>query len=51
MCFSFILSAVGLKIIGIDYAVLIALIIGIVDAFPILGTGSIYVPWIFVNVF
>lgn len=49
MIFSFMISAIGLKIIGIDYAVLIALIIGIVDALPILGTGSVFVPWIVIN--
>lgn len=49
MIFSFIISAIGLKIIGIDYAVLIALIIGIVDALPILGTGTVFVPWIVIS--
>lgn len=51
MCFSFTISAIGLKMIGIEYAVLFALIIGIVDALPILGTGFVFVPWIVINIF
>lgn len=44
----FIVSAVcvvGLFICKSSYAILLGIIIGIVDAFPILGSGSILVPW------
>lgn len=37
---------VGLLILKVDYAITIALIIGIVDLLPYLGTGLIFVPWI-----
>lgn len=37
--------AVGLLIIGVHDAILIALLIAIMDIFPIVGTGLILVPW------
>ncbi|AOT69107.1 sporulation integral membrane protein YtvI [Geosporobacter ferrireducens] len=46
MSFTFIESAVGLTLIGIDYSVLLALLASIIDALPILGSGSVYVPLI-----
>lgn len=47
---SFIISVIGLyifKFIGMNvkYPLLIALAIGFVDALPILGSGSVMVPW------
>ncbi|MCX7774271.1 MAG: sporulation integral membrane protein YtvI [Clostridia bacterium] len=36
---------VGLLIIGVENALLIALIIALVDVLPILGAGSVLVPW------
>lgn len=47
---SFIISLVGLyilKIVGfkIDYPLLMALFIGFVDALPILGSGTVMIPW------
>lgn len=40
---------IGFLIIGIQNALLLALIIALVDALPILGTGSILVPWAFID--
>lgn len=37
---------VGLLILGVDYAIVIGLLIGIVDLLPYLGTGAVMVPWI-----
>jgi len=37
---------VGLLILRVDYAFTIGIITGIVDLLPLLGTGSIFVPWI-----
>lgn len=47
---SFILSLVGLYILkfckfNIQYPLLMALFIGFVDALPILGSGSVMIPW------
>lgn len=37
---------IGLLILRVDYALLIALITGLVDIIPYLGTGVVFVPWI-----
>lgn len=36
---------IGFKIAGISYAFLFSILIGIVDIFPILGTGTVIIPW------
>lgn len=41
-----VIVLLGLLFFRVDYAVTIALIIGIVDVLPYLGTGAIFVPWI-----
>ncbi|MBU9712922.1 sporulation integral membrane protein YtvI [Evansella tamaricis] len=42
-----IIVYIGLLFIGVDYAITTALLIAIVDLLPYLGTGLIFVPWIF----
>ena len=39
------LVLVGLWILGVKYALAIALIIVVVDVLPVLGTGAVMVPW------
>lgn len=41
-----IIILVGLLILRVDYAITIALIAGLVDILPYLGTGLVFVPWI-----
>ncbi|MBR7082056.1 MAG: sporulation integral membrane protein YtvI [Oscillospiraceae bacterium] len=41
--------AVGLLIIGVDKAILIAAIIAVFDIFPIVGAGAILIPWAIVD--
>jgi sporulation integral membrane protein YtvI len=41
-----IIILIGLLILRVDYAITIALVTGIVDIIPYLGTGLIFVPWI-----
>lgn len=41
-----IIILIGLLILRVDYAVTIALITGLIDIIPYLGTGLIFVPWI-----
>ncbi|MBP3700954.1 MAG: AI-2E family transporter, partial [Lachnospiraceae bacterium] len=41
-----VISAVGLTILGDPYAFLWALVIGLVDALPIFGAGTILWPWL-----
>lgn len=45
-----IIILIGLLILRVDYAITIALIAGIVDIIPYLGTGAIFVPWIIFEV-
>jgi sporulation integral membrane protein YtvI len=40
-----ILVLIGLWILGVKYALTIAIIIGVVDLLPYLGVGSVLVPW------
>lgn len=45
MSLTFIICMVGLFIFGVDYALLLAVIIAIVDALPVFGSGTILIPW------
>lgn len=42
---TYIITLAGLMILGVKYALAIALMVVIVDLLPILGTGSFLVPW------
>ena len=37
--------SLAFMIIGIDYAILLAALISVIDALPVLGTGTILIPW------
>ncbi|WLD92348.1 sporulation integral membrane protein YtvI [Alkalihalobacillus sp. AL-G] len=37
---------VGLLILQVDYAITIAILTGVVDLLPYLGTGAVFIPWI-----
>ncbi|NMM53729.1 sporulation integral membrane protein YtvI [Paenibacillus aquistagni] len=41
-----VVITIGLMMIGVDYAVTIGMLIGIVDLLPYLGVGAVMVPWI-----
>ncbi len=45
MCITFIEISLGMVILGVDYPILIALIISFIDALPIVGTGIVLIPW------
>lgn len=47
---TFLLALGGLLILRVDYPVLFSLLIVIVDILPILGTGSVLVPWGIFNI-
>lgn len=38
--------ALGLSILGVRNSILLALVIGLLDALPVIGTGTVMVPWI-----
>lgn len=44
-CVSFVILFLGLVILSIPYALLWASVICLVDAFPVLGSGTILLPW------
>lgn len=41
-----VIILIGLLVLRVDYAITIALVTGIVDVLPYLGTGLVFVPWI-----
>ncbi|PDO09513.1 MAG: sporulation integral membrane protein YtvI [Candidatus Reconcilbacillus cellulovorans] len=43
--FTYVSTLTGLLILKVDYALAIALLVTIVDILPVLGTGSVLVPW------
>lgn len=47
---SFVELSIGLTILGLERAVLIALLIAIFDILPVLGTGGIMIPWAIIMV-
>lgn len=47
----FVIVAVGLIVLGIEYAWLIALGIAFLDLLPVFGTGTILMPWAVIKVF
>ncbi|KJS87484.1 MAG: hypothetical protein JM58_03860 [Peptococcaceae bacterium BICA1-8] len=46
-----ILAVFGLYLLGVDFAITIGVLVGIVDLIPILGPGSIFVPWTIWHIF
>ena len=46
---TFLLAASGFFLLRIPHAVLWAVLVALVDAFPILGTGTVLVPWSLVS--
>ncbi|MDO4745677.1 MAG: sporulation integral membrane protein YtvI [Bacillota bacterium] len=50
MSITFVELSIGLTIIGIDYAILIALCIAIFDILPVLGTGGVMIPWTVISI-
>jgi sporulation integral membrane protein YtvI len=49
MSITFIEISTGLLIIGVNYAILFGLLISLIDALPILGVGSILIPWALIS--
>jgi sporulation integral membrane protein YtvI len=45
MSMTFIELNIGLAIAGVKHSILVAAIISLIDALPILGSGSILIPW------
>lgn len=46
----YLLLVIGLSILQVDYVLVIALIIALLDFFPFFGTGTIMVPWAIIEI-
>lgn len=42
-------TMIGLHILGVDYAFTIGLVVAILDLIPILGPGTLFIPWVMWN--
>ena len=51
MFITFVELSIGLSVIGINRAMLVALLIAIFDILPVLGTGGIMIPWVVISAF
>ncbi len=49
MSITFSICLVGLCLFRLSYALLLSVVIAIVDAFPVLGSGTILIPWAVYN--
>lgn len=49
MTLTFFEVLIGLSLLHVEYAFLIALITAVVDIFPVLGTGTVLIPWAVVS--
>lgn len=45
MVITFTEVLIGLSIIGVEYSLLLAVMIAVIDALPVLGAGGILIPW------
>lgn len=46
----YVLLLIGFVILDVSYAALIALVIAVLDFFPVLGTGTVLIPWALVKI-
>lgn len=51
MCITALEQSIGLTILGVDYSVLIALAIAVFDILPVVGSGTIMLPWAVISLF
>lgn len=45
MCIAFTVLLIGLTVLDIDYALVLALAIAVFDALPFFGSGAVLIPW------
>lgn len=48
MSITFVELSIGLSVLRVESSILVALLIAIVDIVPVLGTGSVVIPWIII---
>ncbi len=47
---TFVEVLIGLWILGVDYVLLMALLLALADAIPLFGTGLVFIPWIIFSI-
>lgn len=50
MSMTFTICLIGFFIFGIPYALLLAIVIAVIDALPVFGSGTILIPWAVYNI-
>lgn len=45
ICITFLILTAGLLVLQVDYPLLFGLVIALIDALPVLGSGAILIPW------
>lgn len=50
MSITFTVCLIGLFLFNVQYALLLSVIIAIVDAFPVFGSGTVLIPWALYNI-
>ncbi len=45
MLMTFAICLAGLLLLGVEYALLIAVVISVLDILPVIGIGTIFIPW------
>lgn len=43
-------TIIGLTILGVDYALTLGILVGIMDLLPVLGPGTVMIPWAFIHI-
>lgn len=49
MSLTFIICLIGLFLFDVEYALLLSVIIAIIDALPVFGSGTVLIPWVIYN--
>ncbi|MEG2569990.1 MAG: sporulation integral membrane protein YtvI, partial [Clostridia bacterium] len=49
LCLTFVELSIGFSILGIKYSIVLAFFVAFIDAFPILGTGTVLIPWAIIS--
>lgn len=51
MTLTAIICCIGLALMGNPYSILTGIAIGLLDALPLFGTGTIFIPWVIIELF
>lgn len=51
MLMTFAVMTVGLSVLGVEYALLVAVIIALLDPLPVIGVGTVLIPWSLFHLF